>query len=129
MAKSEPEQPDEAAMEEIKLLEQLESITPDTVFKPNYWAKEDIIGDIHLWAMTEAIITGATDKIRKGSNLWNIQIYRQPSRLLLLQAESLWRARSYARQFGIVKDQLEEALGSLADKYSKAESGITLFEP
>ena len=39
MAKSEPEQPDEAAMEEIKLLEQLENITPDTVFKPNYWAK------------------------------------------------------------------------------------------
>lgn len=31
--------PDEAAMEEIKLLEQLENITPDTVFKPNYWAK------------------------------------------------------------------------------------------
>ena len=28
---------------------------------------------------------------------------------------------------GIVKDQLEEALGSLADKYSKAESGITLL--
>ena len=27
---------------------------------------------------------------------------------------------------GIVKDQLEEALDSLADKYSKAESGITL---
>ena len=31
--------PDEAAMEEIKLLEQLADITPDTVFKPNYWAK------------------------------------------------------------------------------------------
>lgn len=28
---------------------------------------------------------------------------------------------------GIVKDQLEEALGSLADKYSKAESGIMLL--
>lgn len=28
---------------------------------------------------------------------------------------------------GIVKDQLEEALGSLADKYNKAESGITLL--
>ena len=28
---------------------------------------------------------------------------------------------------GIAKDQLEEALGSLADKYSKAESGITLL--
>ena len=28
---------------------------------------------------------------------------------------------------GIVKDQLEEALDSLADKYSKAESGITLL--
>ena len=28
---------------------------------------------------------------------------------------------------GIVKDQLDEALGSLADKYSKAESGITLL--
>ena len=28
---------------------------------------------------------------------------------------------------GMVKDQLEEALGSLADKYSKAESGITLL--
>ena len=39
MAKYEPEQPDEAAMEEIKLLEQLADITPDTVFKPNYWAK------------------------------------------------------------------------------------------
>ena len=39
MAKTEPEQPVEAAMEEIKLLEQLKDITPDTVFKPNYWAK------------------------------------------------------------------------------------------
>ena len=35
--------PDEAAMEEIKLLEQLENITPDTVFKPNYWAKRRIL--------------------------------------------------------------------------------------
>ena len=39
MAKPEPEQPDEATMEEIRLIEQLEDITPDTVFKPNYWAK------------------------------------------------------------------------------------------
>lgn len=66
MAKTEPEQPAEATMEEIRLIEQLADITPDTVFKPNYWAKEDIIGDIHLWAMTETIISGATDKIRKG---------------------------------------------------------------
>ena len=36
---SEPEPIDEAAMEEIRLLEQLADITPDTVFKPNYWAK------------------------------------------------------------------------------------------
>lgn len=39
MAKTEPEQPDEATMEEIRLIEQLADITPDTVFKPNYWAK------------------------------------------------------------------------------------------
>lgn len=39
MAKPEPEQPDEATMEEIRLIEQLADITPDTVFKPNYWAK------------------------------------------------------------------------------------------
>lgn len=39
MAKPEPEQPDEATMEEIRLIEQLVDITPDTVFKPNYWAK------------------------------------------------------------------------------------------
>ncbi|WP_294451075.1 ScpA family protein [uncultured Ruminococcus sp.] len=36
---SEPEPIDEAALEEIRLLEQLADITPDTVFKPNYWAK------------------------------------------------------------------------------------------
>ncbi len=29
----------EATMEEIRLIEQLADITPDTVFKPNYWAK------------------------------------------------------------------------------------------
>ena len=39
MAKPEPEQPDEATMEEIRLIEQLADITPDTVFKPNYWTK------------------------------------------------------------------------------------------
>ena len=39
MAKTEPDQPDEATMEEIRLIEQLADITPDTVFKPNYWAK------------------------------------------------------------------------------------------
>ena len=39
MAKPEPEQPDEAVSAEIRLLEQLADITPDTVFKPNYWAK------------------------------------------------------------------------------------------
>ena len=39
MAKPEPEQPDEATMEAIRLIEQLADITPDTVFKPNYWAK------------------------------------------------------------------------------------------
>ncbi len=36
---NEPEPIDEAALEEIRLLEQLADITPDTVFKPNYWAK------------------------------------------------------------------------------------------
>ncbi|WP_443712612.1 segregation/condensation protein A [Ruminococcus sp.] len=36
---SEPDPIDEAALEEIRLLEQLADITPDTVFKPNYWAK------------------------------------------------------------------------------------------
>lgn len=39
MEKPEPEQPDEAVLAEIRLLEQLADITPDTVFKPNYWAK------------------------------------------------------------------------------------------
>ena len=39
VAKTEPDQPDEATMEEIRLIEQLADITPDTVFKPNYWAK------------------------------------------------------------------------------------------
>lgn len=39
MAKTEPEQLVEATMEEIRLIEQLADITPDTVFKPNYWAK------------------------------------------------------------------------------------------
>ena len=43
MVKPEPEQPDEATMEEIRLIEQLADITPDTVFKPNYWAKKKIL--------------------------------------------------------------------------------------
>ena len=93
MAKPEPEQPDEATMEEIRLIEQLADITPDTVFKPNYWAKRR-----YYWGYSPVGDDG------------DIQIYRQPSRLCFLQAESLWRARSYARQLVSSKISLRKLL-------------------